>query len=170
MTVTSNLGQAYCDTDHQSERKRLTHKHTNENRMTKAIWTSPIDVRVCAWCTAQQGECVYKSYHRKHSGPKPASDAWHLHPSSRATSPKTHHPSKSPWSGGRSDIKASLHLKTAHTHTINSSHPPHKKKSPNMKTEVWVICLLFRKTNFPLNLYSGSRMNSSKRLHHPLIM
>lgn len=128
MTVTSNLGQAYCDTDHQSERKRLTHKHTNENRMTKAIWTSPIDV--CAWCAAQQGECVYKSYHRKHSGPKPASDAWHLHPSSRATSPKTHHPSKSPWSGGRSDIKASLHLKTAHTHThtINPSHPPHKKK------------------------------------------
>lgn len=142
MTVTSNLGQAYCDTDHQRERKRLTHKHTNENRMTKAIWTSPIDVRVCAWCTAQQGECVYKSYHRKHSGPKPASDAWHLHPSSRATSPKTHHPSKSPWSGGRSDIKASLHLKTAHTHTINSSHPPHKKNHPiwRQKCESSVCC------------------------------
>ncbi len=118
-----------------------TKTNTNANRGTKTIWTSSAYMCVCMCVmNGSARECVCQSYHREHSSPKPASDSWHLYPGSLPASPKTHHPSKSPWSGGRSHIGASSRCAwILYTHTHTHKHTQIQDNPQRLK--VWLICL-----------------------------
>lgn len=101
---------------HQSSTRkhRLTQKQTWTQTEGLRLFELVVSVRV--WCMARQKERALQSYHREHSGPKPASVAWHLYPGGLPTEPPV--PVTLIWREITYQVFITVHMDTVQTHLL----------------------------------------------------